>query len=433
MKMTDLWHIVLVLLSMFSIMTGQTRITILFSNNINGELQNCLCEDQPNGALEKLAFQVNTIRQNNDQVLVIDAGDFYSPFGDIEKNLLLRRAQQIMNFDAINLGDQAFASGVRFFNGAIFPGLKNITTINLKLFNKPLGEPAVFKFENNIKIAVIGIVNEKIFNFYDKNKIRGVKIEDPIQSLQMQIRNLQDDIDFIIVLSHQGLEEDYKLAEQVTDIGLIIGAHSQDDMLKPEKIKQTYIVQTKGSAVFLGRIYLDFSKNKSLEYMESDPILMYRDLPNHPGIVQLAIQESYKNFRIYMSANDLKPGIPDSFTISSASDCASCHQKQYQEWQKTDHAQSFNILQDEKKTNLLKCVACHVSGFGRQDGFINENLTPYYAMITCTECHLTSGQHMSSDSSIGINKINKKTCTRCHNLENDPDFNYEKNIDLIRH
>ena len=46
-------------------MEAQKQITILHTNNINAQLENCLCHKHPYGGLEKIGWQVPNIRKQN--------------------------------------------------------------------------------------------------------------------------------------------------------------------------------------------------------------------------------------------------------------------------------------------------------------------------------------------------------------------------------
>ncbi|MBN2423855.1 MAG: metallophosphoesterase [Calditrichaceae bacterium] len=412
---------------------AQDKVTILFTNNVNGELENCLCEDRPLGSLEKLVFQIQKIRESTDQAIVIDAGDFFTPFGEVEKNLLILEALDIIKYDALAVGDQEFAAGVRFFRNVIYPKVKQYQTINLELSGKSIGKPKIFKLKGGTRIAVLGLINEQVFKYYTPDKVRGIKVTDPVQALKTALPDIVNKADFIILLSHSGIEEDRLLAEKFKDIDLIIGAHSQVKILHPEKVNQTYIVQTDGNGHYLGRIELKFSKAKTIETFESLPVTIEIDLPNAPQIVKLAVKDNFKNLLVFINSQNIKIRIPENYLVESSQTCASCHSKEYTSWQKSVHAKSFKTLQNENKTRLLKCVNCHVSGFGREDGYINTNLTPEMASVNCTECHLTSAVHLSSSKKTDVQKIKPETCIKCHDNENDPKFDFEMDKALIKH
>jgi len=112
---------------------SQTKITILHTNNVNGTLENCRCVDQPLGSLEKIKGQVDKIRSSGKNVLFLDSGDFFSPFGDNIKNQYLLKTFKLMNYDAATPGDQAFAGKMSFFRESIFPARFPYVSLNKRV------------------------------------------------------------------------------------------------------------------------------------------------------------------------------------------------------------------------------------------------------------------------------------------------------------
>ena len=119
--------------------------------------------------------------------------------------------------------------------------------------------------------------------------------------------------------------------------------------------------------------------------------------------------------------------------MTSAQLCGTCHNTRFEPWHKGKHANAYHISVKKKKTKILKCVSCYVTGFGRRDGYINENLTAGLCSVNCTECHLTFKEHLTNNTKAGVRPLNEETCARCHNHEHDPGFNYNKALQQIHH
>ncbi|MDP6578926.1 MAG: hypothetical protein QF771_07155, partial [Candidatus Marinimicrobia bacterium] len=59
--------------------SAETEISILYTNNTNGALENCLCPDKAYGSLEKRVLYIREWFEDNPNSLLLDAGDFFSP------------------------------------------------------------------------------------------------------------------------------------------------------------------------------------------------------------------------------------------------------------------------------------------------------------------------------------------------------------------
>jgi len=99
-----------------------------------------------------------------------------------------------------------------------------------------------------------------------------VKVRNPVKETKNIIRKIRPEVDLIVVLSHQGVENDIKLAKSVPEINVIVGGHSHTLLTKPVVIRhgnsKTIIIQDGEQGIFLGKTDLKFSLKKldSFEY-----------------------------------------------------------------------------------------------------------------------------------------------------------------------
>lgn len=66
------------------------------------------------------------------------------------------------------------------------------------------------------------------------------------------------DVDLLVLVSHLGVHDDIRLAEEVEGIDLILGGHSHTTMTQPHRVGNTIIVHTGSHAEHLGRFDLDY-------------------------------------------------------------------------------------------------------------------------------------------------------------------------------
>ena len=104
-----------------------------------------------------------------------------------------------------------------------------------------------------------------------------------MKNLKPVIKSLSQNVDYIILLSHSGIDRDRQIAAEFPVLGLIIGGHSQTMLLKPEKIGSTHITQIGESGYRLGIIKLHFH-NKKLRSLENQVILLTKSLSDNPQI-----------------------------------------------------------------------------------------------------------------------------------------------------
>jgi len=141
--------------------------------------------------------------------------------------------------------------------------------------------------------------------------------------------------------------------------------------------------------------------------------------------------------------------------------CSTCHKSgkggtSYAVWEKTKHAQAYEVLKSEEAKKIGKekglskppheseaCLKCHVAGHGTA-----ENVEKTFKMeegVTCEVCHgaasgykiIHSKGDLEKSKAAGLVKGDKsgKLCTGCHNSESPTfkEFSFEKMWPKIAH
>jgi sulfur-oxidizing protein SoxB len=129
-------------------------------------------------------------------------------------------------------------------------------------------KPHVVKEIGGYRLAVIGqafpyvpIAHPKRFTPDWKFGIR----DEELQRLVDGLRN-NDKVDAIVLLSHNGMDVDLKLATRVTGIDVILGGHTHDAVPQPVAVKNaggvTLVTNAGSNGKFLGVLDLDLAKGK---------------------------------------------------------------------------------------------------------------------------------------------------------------------------
>jgi hypothetical protein len=110
--------------------------------------------------------------------------------------------------------------------------------------------------------------------------------------------------------------------------------------------------------------------------------------------------------------------------VTGRTGCRRCHLREFNSWRRTPHANAYETLPAENRTNP-DCVKCHVTGYGREGGFASIEATPDLANVTCEVCHgpgsLYNTEEIMKDRDVataaGLVIPTEKTCVQCHNSE----------------
>ena len=100
-----------------------TELTIVYTHNTNGHLENCVWPSRPYGALEKRATVIDSIRKVEINLLLIDAGDILGAWINPRRHKYIAEAYKYHNYDIWTPGDQDFVEGKKFFLESLLPQL----------------------------------------------------------------------------------------------------------------------------------------------------------------------------------------------------------------------------------------------------------------------------------------------------------------------
>ncbi len=168
------------------------------------------------------------------------------------------RLMNDMGFDAMAVGNHEFDYGnenlLRIRKMMNFPLLSaNIRTAEGKhpfprVITKTLPVSGAL-------VVIFGLTTDQTPTSTLPDNVKGLRFDDPIETAK-QILKPFDEADFIIALTHIGLEEDERLAAACPKIDVIIGGHSHTYVDPPRKVGSTIVCQAGAYARCVGRLDL---------------------------------------------------------------------------------------------------------------------------------------------------------------------------------
>ncbi|MBN1767938.1 MAG: bifunctional metallophosphatase/5'-nucleotidase [Prolixibacteraceae bacterium] len=244
--------------------------------------------DPTRGGFARLAGYMKAEKQqNNDKLIIVDAGDFL--MGSLFQTIELSHGFQLnlmheMGYNHLALGNHEFDFGPDSLakiivnaqnNGPIptilctnYKGIKNSTDSDLRaLFNNQTILPYDVFEKNGYRIGIFSIMgknaDDAIPGFYD------LEFENQLKTARKTARYLkkQAKADIVIALSHSGVYknergdwkgEDVEMGRKINDIDIIISGHSHTSLNTPIQAGNTIIVQTGTAGINLGRIEINF-------------------------------------------------------------------------------------------------------------------------------------------------------------------------------
>src|ERR1700675_4669962 len=217
------------------------------------------------------------------RALLLDGGDLWQGTGlaNTMQGADMVEAANLLDIEAMTghweftYGEQALRSNLARFKGEFLAQnvylTKEAAFNDAKAFDPASGrvfEPAMIREVGGYRIAVIGqafpyvpIAHPKRFTLDWTFGIR----EEELQGLVDALRN-RDKVDAVVLLSHNGMDVDLKLASRIRGIDVILGGHTHDAIPQPIAVTNaggTTLVTNAGSnGKFLGVLDLELAKGK---------------------------------------------------------------------------------------------------------------------------------------------------------------------------
>ncbi|MBT2160993.1 bifunctional metallophosphatase/5'-nucleotidase [Zobellia barbeyronii] len=262
------------------------HITILHTNDVHSHIDPFPTDHSefPNlGGLARRATLVESIRKENPNTLLFDAGDIFqgTPYFNFYGGELEFKLMSLLKYDAATIGNHDFDNGIDGLLAQMPNADFEMINANYDFKNTVMdGQVKPYKTYtlDGIKIGVYGLGIE-LNGLVTKKLYKETEYNNPIEIAQDTERALknEENCDLIVCLSHLGYEykdkqkpHDLAMATALEYTDLIIGGHTHTFLDKPtiveNKLGRNVLVNQVGCfGINLGRIdfYFDGSKNSN--------------------------------------------------------------------------------------------------------------------------------------------------------------------------
>lgn len=242
------------------------------------------------GGFAHLATLVKRIKANRPGALLLDGGDTWHGSGValwtkgqdmVDAAKLLGVDLMTLHFESTYGQDRVLEVANKDFAGKIDIIAQNIKTAD---FGDPVFKPYAIRNVNGVKVAVVG-------QAFPYTLIAHPRYIAPDWTFGIQEENMQKTVDaargegaqVVVVLSHNGMDVDLKMASRVTGIDAIFGGHTHDGMPRPTVVAnasgKTLVMNGGSNGKFLGVLDLDVKNGKVADFR-------YRLLPVFANLLQ---------------------------------------------------------------------------------------------------------------------------------------------------
>lgn len=244
-----------VLLLPLSVLWGAEPIPIriLYINDFHGfaEPYRPSGHQEVMGGIAYLADEVSRQRKEAPSLLLA-AGDMIqgNPWANLFQGRSVIAVMNLMDFSAMVLGNHEFDFGLPVLAERIQEARFSVLGANLR--ELPGIQPFIVKEISGLRVAVIGLITEETPITTHPKNVEGLVFSSAVDRCREVLKEISDQTDVVIVLSHLGLPADLRLAEAVEGIQVIVGGHSHTRIERPLSVKGTLIVQAWEHAKVLG-------------------------------------------------------------------------------------------------------------------------------------------------------------------------------------
>ncbi|WP_338778231.1 bifunctional UDP-sugar hydrolase/5'-nucleotidase [Metabacillus sp. FJAT-52054] len=217
----------------------------------------------------QIAHYVKRSRQQNlkdsEESFLFDIGDHVDRFHPISEASFGQKNVEMMNelhYDAATIGNNEgitlpYASLNSLYSRANFP------VILSNLFQPDGQRPGwakpyeILTLSDGFKVGLLGVtVSYK--PFYEK---LGWIIQDPFESLKEVLPGVAEQADYLVMLSHLGLYDDEKLAEEFPELNLILGAHTHHLLEEGKWIRNTLLCGAGKYGTHTGHVEMEYDEH----------------------------------------------------------------------------------------------------------------------------------------------------------------------------
>jgi hypothetical protein len=131
--------------------------------------------------------------------------------------------------------------------------------------------------------------------------------------------------------------------------------------------------------------------------------------------------------RIAFAELEPPPLGPGDIAYVGSPTCSACHREAYSWWRGHGHGNAYLTLQEANKEFNLDCVGCHVTGYQAPGGStVTHNMDGALVNVGCESCHGPGAAHSKDPEKFGLlRETPESTCVQCHNSQHSDLFDYE--------
>jgi len=199
---------------------------------------------------------------NHGRVLALDCGDtIHGTYPVVKsKGMLMVPILNEMGFQAMT-GHWEFAYGPSQFEK--ITRKLNYPMLAINCYHEKndslVFPPYTIQEVSDLKIGIIGIAANIVDKVMPPHFSQGIYFTLGRREIPEYIRKLREEerVDLVVVISHLGFPQEFKLAQEVDGMDVLLSAHTHNRLYHPVNVNETIIIQSGCHGSFLGRLDIE--------------------------------------------------------------------------------------------------------------------------------------------------------------------------------
>lgn len=225
--------------------------------------------------------------EKNEACFIFDLGDFIDR-ADLYTEATLGRANMHLleeaGYDAVTIGNN---EGITLSKGALEALYEqvdfDVILSNLKHLNHQQPKWAnpykIYQTKDNLRLGVIAATAP----FVDYYRPLGWEIVNPIENLQKIAKDISENVDILVCLSHLGLKSDEVLGNTIPNLDLVIGAHTHHILPMGKRVNQALLTGGGKFGMYIGHSVINYDESECKVISSNTELITIDDLPHIEG------------------------------------------------------------------------------------------------------------------------------------------------------
>jgi len=407
------------------------QVTLVYSGNLDGELEPCGCSEFGNqGGIKRRVNKIDALRAETPDLFLVSAGGLL--ISDLPQDRLtsdyILRGLAALDYDAVGVQWRDLAFGAAFLQPHALP-------LVVSNWN---GE--AFAAEKQIQR---GDVTMRYFQWLDpaqapQGAMQGshAQVASETESLAARLKQARERGELTLLATTLSLA-DAQQQLPLADVSILMIESNYEVYVEPEMVEGMLVLQPGSRGMRLASLDLEIDKSGRVTQWQHEVIPLPPEVGDAPRMA-----DWYENYN-----RDVKAAYQKSVALrkaqrsgespfAGAKACKVCHQAEHKVWSKSRHSDAFYALVDVNKAFDPNCIACHTVGFNRDGGFIDPESTSALMHVQCESCHGAARAHVASGGQSPVEHASKpkaEICVQCHNATHSPLFDVADYWPKIQH